>query len=367
MPIDPIRADALTLDPDVRADRIDQTAFRLAAPRPHASGGTVYQMALAVPGVMPYPELGFDELTPPETLKAWAGEKGASPLAGTPLMDQPDRHWPGVDPTNLAPLKIGTLLDAWWDDAQEVVLADVVVDIDRGLQKIAAGITGVSPQYRPMVAKESGDYRGKRYTRVQRGRSAPNHVLLTPSPRGVVTGIRADALGGRMDWEKLRKLLFDDAGKVRADAMEEGASPVEWLLSTLMGMCTSAQADAESWKAKHADAEERMKGMIPKPTEEGAAAPEGEDMGAHADALQLAADLEVQVDRSKRLPDLRRAILAKLAPDTRADSLDDKALAVVLAAAAKAAQAVPRADAWDRANPTQPTHVGPSLTFPTGA
>ena len=309
----------------LHADRIDQAAYHLPPPRlVEGTGGRIYTMVLATPGVLDYPEFGFSKYTPAEVLQdpAWLDS-----MTGIPIVDDDQAaHAEGVDTTTIEGEAIGRILRAWWDPVMGAVLAEGVIDVERGLRLIDGGVRGVSPAYTPDLVDEVGEFQGRRYTRRETRRAAGNNVAVTPRPRGPDARLQADAQGGYMNPFLVALTAFiADFRKGHADA-EGSKDPVAWafdqLMRTSMDACTRADA-----------AEKALSDMKAKADAE--APPEGEeeteemDMEEAADAVRTADSL--QVPTKGKLSDLRRAIAAKL-EIPGADKLAADALPGVIAA-----------------------------------
>ena len=292
----------------LHADRIDQAAYRLPPPRlVEGTGGRIYTMVLATPGVMEYPEHGFAKYTPAEVLQdqAWLDS-----MAGIPIVDDDQAaHAEGVDTTTIEGESIGRILRAWWDPVMSAVLAEGVIDVERGLRLVDSGVRGVSPAYTPDLADEVGEHEGRRYTRRETRRSAGNNVAVTRRPRGPDARLQADAQGEYMNPFLVALTAFvADFRKGHADA-EGGKDPVAWafdqLMRTSMDACGRADAAEKAladMKAK-ADAGPVGEEVEDEATEEVA-------MEDAADAIRIADSLNVPV--KGKLADLRRAVAVKL-------------------------------------------------------
>ena len=168
------------------ADRVDPKSFRLDPPRTvEGTGGRIFQATLAVPGTYYYESLGASVLTPAEVLSDPAF---VDALTGVPVIDDDRRaHVEGVDTTTMQDEAIGRVLRAWWDPEQQALIGDLLIDVDRGLDAVARGVTGVSVGYDVDLAAEDGDG----YTLRQVARRAPSNVAITLTPRHEVTHLRA--------------------------------------------------------------------------------------------------------------------------------------------------------------------------------
>jgi len=284
----------------VRADRLlPQSGYTLAPPRDLATGGRVFQMVLAVPGVMEYATGA--EYVPPETLsdEGWLGA-----LAGVPMVwDDTGTHLNAngeINPGTMEEISVGRILRAWWDDSEQCVKADAVVDTSRGLALIESGVRGVSPGYSAHAPLEGGTHGGVRYSRTQRRRSDPTNVALTGRPRGGVTTLRADSMDDLL--EKMKALLDQ-----RADA-----GPAEMLMA-LVEMMMGERGRADAAEAELA----KMKADMAEPVDE----PKADAVGAYDKALRLARSLGVDIKADATLVDLERSIADKL--DVKADANSD--------------------------------------------
>ncbi len=301
----------------LHADRISQDPYRLPPPRPvEGTGGRIYTMVLATPGVLDYPEYGYSKYTPAEVLQdpAWLES-----MTGIPIVDDDQRaHAEGVDTATIQREAIGRILRAWWDPLLNAALAEGVIDVERGLRAIDSGITGVSPAYTPDLVSEVGSYEGQGYTRRERSRSAGNNVAITARPRGPNARLQADAQGEPMSPFQTRLLAFmAEDTKKHADAEGGTKDPMAWAFDQLMRSSMDACMRADA-------AEKALAEMKAKPKAD--ADPEDmaeEDIAEAADAVRLADSLGVPAKGS--LVELRRTIAAKLdipgADKMAADSL----------------------------------------------
>lgn len=299
----------------LHADRITQDLYRLPPPRPvEGTGGRIYTMVLATPGVLDYPEYGYSKLTPAEVLQdpAWLES-----MTGIPIVDDDQRaHAEGVDTATIEREAIGRILRAWWDPVMGAALAEGVIDVERGLRAIDSGITGVSPAYTPDLVSEVGNYEGQGYTRRERSRRTGNNVAITARPRGVNARLQADAQG-----ELMNPFMTALSALVATHADAEGQrDPMAWAFDQLMRSSMDACMRADA-------AEKALAEMKAKAKPEGDAEIEveipAEDMAEAADAIRLADSLKVPVKGS--LVELRRTIAQKLeipgADEMAADSL----------------------------------------------
>lgn len=320
----------------LRADAIAQDGYDLAPPRPHPGGGTIYQMVLAVPAVQDYPELGMSELVTPEALQGdWLDA-----VKGAPIIDADELHWRGTDSKNIERASIGTGLGARWDAKQQCVIAECVVDRERGIRKISGGLTGVSSRYRPTVMRADGVHNGKPYQSVQTARHADPgfHILVTAKGRGGVTRIRADALGGIMSLKQILLALFDDKGDLRADALGEDATPVERLAVTMAQAIAKLTGERDALKVR-ADALQVRADAAP-------------TIAPFQDALALATKMGVEVKREMTLDEIQAAICAKIG--VRADSADSRTAVIAAMLLVPATHVVPEPE-------NSPTHTTPSV------
>lgn len=195
----------------IRFDRMPSHPWRLAAPRALPSGALVVEMALAYPGVRgPYPD-GALVYTPADVL---SDEAWLTSLAGVPLVeDDQETHAEGAGLDE--PTRIGTILSARWDpdqtapDASEpgVVIAEAVIDTERGIAGVQGGRVGVSPAYDSDAPEDAGSApNGMRYTHREVARSRGDNVAITYTPRGRSAAIRADA-GQPMTPEQIAALV----------------------------------------------------------------------------------------------------------------------------------------------------------------
>jgi len=289
-------------------------------------------MVLAVPGVQRYDELGFSELVTEEALQGdWLDA-----VKGAPIIDVDGLHWKGTDLLSIPGARIGTGLEARWDANQKAVIASAVVDVERGIKKIAQGVTGVSPRYRPATHRADGVLNGRRYQSVQTARFADPgfHILVTGKPRGGVTRFRADALGGIMNLKQILMALFDDKGDLRADALGEDSTPVERIAVALGGQLAKVSAERDALKVRADSLQVRADA---KPT-----------IAPVKDALALAAKMGVEVKPDMSLDELQGAICAKIG--VRADSSGERTAVIAAMLLVPTAPVIPPPE-----NPPIPT------------
>lgn len=306
------------------SDRISLPAG-LPSPEQRPDGSWIVHMVLAVPGVMDYAEHGA-VYVPAETLRdrAWLDS-----LAGVPLIDDDEgAHAEGVTLDERS--RIGTILSADWSDAEQGVVARAVVDTQRGLDKIRAGVTGVSPAYEtdlddiPGVAPD-----GTPYLRVQARRRASDNVAITDKPRG---GERA---------------------RLQADAQEAGMSPEEMkamIVQVVEEMLAAREAaDMQEEEKPAADMEEE-----PKPA----------TLADYRAALTAASDAGVELDETMTLDAALEAVAAAANGDKPSglspDSLRAFARGLALRAPQAKAGATGRAFVGDANTGTKPKLINPS-------
>ena len=337
----------------MHADRIAQTGFRLASPRPVATGGFIFEMVLAVPGVMDYPERGYSTYTPPEVLSdpVWLAS-----LVGVPVTDDDVvMHGAGLDTETIERHRIGTVLTARWDNEQQAVIAEAVIDVRRGLDLIAAGVTGVSPAYDPTLVDEAGVVDGRAYTRRVTARRNGNNVAVTESPRGQVTVLQPDSSrSGSMDFFKRLQALMADADPAAATA---GKDPMGWAFGQLMTRdaerCAAMDAmTAEMTAMKEAAAKEKPKaGDADLAEEEDEVDEASEEIAADSaaawqSALSLARANGVKVEPATTLVQLERSVAAKIG---HADAAASPAVVRAFLAGAASARKDEDDDIWGEA------------------
>ena len=327
---------------DVRADRSAFRRYDLAPPERRESGAMVYEAVLASPGVSDYPELGIRERVTPEALSDPAWLAG---LAGLPIIDDADLHWRGVTVDDLPAARIGTILDARWDDTQQVAVVRMVIDTERGLRLIRSGVLGLSVTYTPDSVPVSDDPDGA--THEQRRRHTSDHVLLTDTPRDIAARIRADATGGQMADDTTQDLAAQIEA-LRADLAKRADMEGGDMLSMLLDMLMSARNDAMQYEQKMADMQKRMDEMQAEPEAE----PDEPRADAWRQALATAERVGVEVADDARLADVQRAVVAKHLPsraDAQGDALTD-AYALTIEALDAAEANRERGAGWRRAD-----------------
>lgn len=165
----------------------------LPSPERRPNGSWIVWMVLATPGVMDYPEHGR-VYVPPETLsdQAWLD---AIPGA-TLTIDDIVAHAEGT--TLDDPTRIGTMLDAQWDEAGQRVIGRAIVDSREGLEAILSGVDGCSPAYEADADPPGGlTPEGEQYDKIQRNRRGVDNVAITTKPRGGASArLQVDAKTG---------------------------------------------------------------------------------------------------------------------------------------------------------------------------
>ena len=310
-----VRADHST---DVRADRAAQARYRLAPPRVLDNGAIEFEAVVSTPGVNRYPNLGRVEYV---SAGAISSPGYIAALRGLPLVDEPALHEPGLTLEQVAEHRLGTILDARWDDEQQATIARIVVDVPRGIEQIRdRGVDGVSLHYTPDTEPADTAPDGTPITHVQTARSRLNHLLLTPSPNDSHARIRADEAS--MDPEKIKAMIDEAIGAA---------------LAPLVARMDSMQAAMPKPKA-----DEEVVVVEPEPVVEMRA-----DTAADWQAVTaLAAAHKVKIEPAAKLIDAQRAVVAKLMPQ-RADTA--KATADTLGAlVAGLAEGLKTSDVWQR-------------------
>jgi len=327
--------------PTIRADIVTVTG----EPRLLGSGGVVYPVTFASAGVYQYPEHGFAELVPPEVL---SDEAFVGALVGLPvILGDATLHLRGVRPGgSLEGARVGTILSARWDDEQQAIVGEVVIDEQPGLDAVAEGIRGVSLRYEVVDSvSEVGTFAGMRYARRQTGRTRPNHLILAARGRDPRARIAADM---EPNMDEIVKLLRERADMDGSDLMR---ALVEMLVSARDDAKT-ARMEADGYMAERDAMRADLDAM--KAAAMAAEAEESEDVN-RADAapavgpvravLALADKHGVTVEDAATVADVQRAVVAKALGKERADALDDAGLTLALDIIARA----PRADAFDAA------------------
>ena len=334
------------------ADRVDLKTFRLAAPRTvEGTGGRIFQATLAVPGTYYYESLGASVLTPAEVLSDAAF---VDALTGVPVIDDDRRaHVEGVTPETMQAEAIGRVLRAWWDPEQQALIGDLLIDVDRGLDAVARGVTGVSVGYAVYLAEQKGDG----YTLRQVARRAPSNVAITLTPRHEVTHLRAaDSREVPMNPELQAQIaakvgdaadpmaMFQSLIQMVLDHAARAADLERQLAEATQKLAAQAGADPAAGDAEDDEAEASVTDEAPAPAAEDA------KVATMADAIRVADALQITIDDAWSLRDLQRAIvIARGVPAADAKALDGAALGAVYAAARQ----VKVSDAFDRIS-TQP-------------
>jgi len=295
--------------PIIVADRLTVAGYDLAPPEETPAGHLIVEAVLATPGVMPYS--WGPTYTPPGVLAdaAWLAS-----LVGAPITDDDDRaHTEGVTPDTTQRVRVGTVLSARWDEAQQAVIGRLIFDVRRGIDKIRAGVRGVSPAYETRLLRLDGvdAASGLRYTHVQQYRARTDNVALTPRPRG---GPAAQLLADSMAENGA------ETEKEAADAasMEARVAKLEDAVKELSDAYGKMKADAK----KAADADTGATVATPEPVK-----------AAEVAKVLRAADAHgVEVGTDDTLDTLRARVAAKvLGRDVAGLSADALDVAVSLA------------------------------------
>jgi len=312
------------------SDRIDSTRYTVAPPRAvSGTGGVIYQAVLAVPGTYHYPSLDAWVCTPAETL---ADKAFTAALQGVAVIDDDQRaHVEGVTTSTMQDEAIGRVLSAWWDDAQQAIVGDVLIDVQRGLDAVRMGVDGVSVGYDVDLVEEAGDG----YTLKQARRYDPSNVAITRTPRHGVTRLRAsDSAGAPMNPELLKTIQAKVGDAADPMAMFQA------LIQMVMDHATRATdlerqlAEATAKLAEQAGVEvlegDAVSGAGMEPPDEEVAEAKAADM---ADTYRAADSLGLTIDPAWTVADLDRAVR-------------EHAVSAVLASAKSGRVG----DAWDRAS-----------------
>jgi len=337
--------------PALRVDRLSfGSRYDLAKPTRVDGGGMVYEMVLAVPGVMEYP--WGREYVPVSTL---SDEEWLRSLEGVPVTDDDTgAHFNGVTVETTHADAIGHILSARWDAEQEAVIARAVIDSPRGLDRVAKGWHGVSPSYK---ADTRAAPAGSGYDLVQTRRYGSNNVAITLTPRGRVTTLRADS-EGRMAGDNDKPLTIEDVHALLADRADAGmgADLVKMLARAIgerddaMGQYDALKADMDKMKADMEKANEDKADAVRRADSAVAEAAAAVKVAPFRDAIASAEKAGIEIADDATVASLR-ADTARAYIGDKADGLDAAALDAVIAAAEKVrADAAPekRADALDQ-------------------
>lgn len=296
-----------------RADRQPRGSYRLAAPVTRPNGSVVYEAVLSTPGVNAYPTLGTIEEVTPEALSR---ADYTDALAGLPLIDDPALHWRGVTTDEIEAARVGTILGARWDEAQEATIVQLVIDTPRGLEHVQRGVQGLSVRYVPTIEPVTGR---PGITHRQTARTGMDHVLLTPSPNDDAAWMRADgatitaACGMRVP---IVEVTVDEAA-IRADERTKvEAEHAEALTAARADERTKVEAERPHTKDEHDAAVDQAR------ADERAKVGTAESWRT---ALTLAHASGVKVANDASLTDVKRAIVRAKVParaDAKADDLD---------------------------------------------
>jgi hypothetical protein len=313
-------------------DRIDSTRYTVAPPRAvPGTGGVIYQAVLAVPGTYHYPALDAWVCTPAETL---ADKAFCDSLQGVAVIDDDQlAHVEGVTTTTMQDEAIGRVMGAWWDDAQQALVGDVLIDVQRGLNAVRMGVDGVSVGYDVDLVAEAGDG----YTFKQARRYDPSNVAITRTPRHGVTRLRAADSGALPMNPELLKTIQAKVG--------DAADPMA-MFETLIKMVLEHSARATDLERQLAEATVKLgeQAGVAVEVPEGDAVPgAGMETPAEevaeakaadmADTYRAADSLGLTIDPTWTVADLDRAVR-------------EHAISAVLASAKSGRVG----DAWDRAS-----------------
>lgn len=311
----------------VRADRMVGTGYDLAAPRQLDSGAWVYEAVVSTPGVLQYPTLGLVDYVDAAALSERAY---LDALVGLPVIDDSGLHWPGVTVEQIAAARVGTIIAARWDDAQQATIVTIVIDVPRGIEAIRAlGVDGLSLRYEPDMAPLSVAPDGTQVTGQQVRRRRLNHVLLTPRPNDANARIRADDQGAAMTPEQIAEMVAQLRAAMQAEANDAAV--------------IAANTRADEAATALATANERIATLESEAAARADSAPTIPTWGDWLPVLTVAHKRGVKIDPQADIDAARKAIVVAAMPG-RADSATTQQIADMVAALAVDAG---RPDMWD--------------------
>lgn len=314
------------MDPNSTA-RADRATLR--SPVRLSSGAVRYEAVATSAGAM----LSYGGALGVETVheEALTDPDYRDALRGAQVVMDPGLHWPGIEINENGEAVVGVVTLVDFRDGQQVIeltlnRADAIEWVERNKRNPPERQPGVSVRYD--VARMDGN--------VQMRRTAPNHILLTLTPRDTTARIRADEVPTMTEAE------------LKA-ALDAALAPFRGTLSELTG-----RADAQTAKLNEIQA------AIPKARADQADPPNARvrvaavEKVAAAHGIELAATDDLAACEAK----VFGALAAKAG--FRADGLDGPTYLVALAQGLGKTETTKRADGLTgqrRPEAAAPTHT----------
>jgi len=308
---------------------------RLDVPATLDTGARRLPVVLARAGVLRYPwgveRVDAAVLSDPQFIESLVG---LPVVVGLEDVAHPDRVDVG-DTRGAA--RAGTILSARFDAAQGALVGELVVDTPDGLDAVARGVRGVSLGYSADAVPTAEDDRHDGATHRRTRMYAPNHLILTLTPRGgPAVAVRAD--GANMQFSPEDLTSFSKRMDAHDAAMKDMHSRMD-AMDGKLGAALAKWASQEAEEPEHSDPEVK-KGLKEFAKEEMAEAEHRADSGnagAWRSILSAAAAHKVDLADTVTLLDARRAVAGAIVGKERADSLDSVGLDAVIVAGARRA------------------------------
>jgi hypothetical protein len=308
---------------------------RLDVPATLDTGARRLPVVLARAGVLRYPwgveRVDAEVLADPTFTESLVG---LPVVVGLEDVAHPDRVDVG-DTRGAA--RAGTILSARFDAAQGALVGELVIDTPDGLDAVARGVRGVSLGYSADAVPTAEDDRKDGATHRRVRMYAPNHLILTLTPRGgPAVAVRAD--GANMQFSPEDLTSFSKRMDAHDAAMKDMHSRMD-AMDGKLGEALAKWASQEAEEPEHSDPEVK-KGLKEFAKEEMAEAEHRADSGnagAWRSILSAAAAHKVELADTVTLLDARRAVAGAIVGKERADSLDSVGLDAVIVAGARRA------------------------------
>ena len=308
---------------------------RLDVPATLDTGARRLPVVLARAGVLRYPwgveRVDAEVLADPTFTESLVG---LPVVVGLEDVAHPDRVDVG-DTRGAA--RAGTILSARFDAAQGALVGELVIDTPDGLDAVARGVRGVSLGYSADAVPTAEDDRKDGATHRRVRMYAPNHLILTLTPRGgPAVAVRAD--GANMQFSPEDLTSFSKRMDAYDAAMKDMHSRMD-AMDGKLGEALAKWASQEAEEPEHSDPEVK-KGLKEFAKEEMAEAEHSADSGnagAWRSILSAAAAHKVELADTVTLLDARRAVAGAIVGKDRADALDAAGLDAVIVAGARRA------------------------------
>lgn len=307
---------------------------RLDVPATLDTGARRLPVVLARAGVLRYPwgteRVDAAVLSDPAFIESLVG---LPVVVGLEDVAHPDRVDVG-DTRGAA--RAGTILSARFDAAQAALVGELVVDTPDGLDAVARGVRGVSLGYSADAVPTAEDDRHDGATHRRTRMYAPNHLILTLTPRGgPAVAVRAD--GANMQFSPEDLSSFSKRMDAHDAAMKDMHARMD-AMDGKLGDALAKWAEQEAKEPEHSDPE--VKAELKKFAKEEMEEPEhraDSNAGAWRSIFAAAASHKVDLADTVTLLDARRAVAGAIVGKERADSLDSVGLDAVIVAGARRA------------------------------